>query len=87
MHDESLQEAGSRERVAQNVYRRRRKSGEWTYEATFRDTDRRQRRQRLRATNERGAINETRRLLAKRDEGDRVIPAAVTMREIGRAHV
>jgi hypothetical protein len=42
MRDESSHGAGSRELVAENVYRRRMKRGEIVYESAFRDSDGRQ---------------------------------------------
>jgi integrase len=79
MHDQSFQAA--RERIAPNVYRRRRKNGETVFEIVFRDTDGRQRRRRLDARTEREALREARALLTQRDTGDRVVAAQVTVAE------
>ena len=81
MQNESSHGSGSRERVAENVYRRRTKRGEIVYEAQFRDVDGRQRLRRLEARSERGAVREARALLAQRDTGDRVVAAGVTLRD------
>ena len=82
MHDESSHGAGSRERVAQNVYRRRTKRGELVYEV---DVPRRRRpaapARGSTRRNERAAIREARALLAQRDGGDRVVAADLTLRD------
>ena len=55
MHEESSHGSRSRERIAENVYRRRTKRGEVVYEALVPRPDGRQRRRRLEATSERAA--------------------------------
>ncbi len=81
MQPESSHDPRRRERVADNVYRRSTSAGAVVYEARFRDADGRDRRRRLTATSERAALREARALLARRDNGERVTPAAVTLRE------
>jgi integrase len=76
MRSESSHGARTRVRVAENVYKRRREDGTWVYEATFRDSDGRQRTKKLQASTERAAIRETRGLLARRDGGERVVAHA-----------
>ncbi len=73
MRNESSHGAASRVRVAENIYKRRRKDGTWVYEATFRDSDRTQHTKKLSARSDRAALKETRALLAQRDIGDRVV--------------
>lgn len=79
MHEGSSHGARSRERVAENVYRRRTRAGAVTYELTFRDVDRRQRTRKLCATTERAAIREARAILTGRDGGDRVVAAGLAI--------
>ena len=82
MQNESSHGSSSRERVAENVYRRRTKRGELVYEVVFRDADGTQRRKRLDARSERAAIREARAVLAQRDGGDRVVAADLTLGEL-----
>src|SRR5262245_56954359 len=80
MQRESSHDSRRRERVAENVYRRRTKAGELVFEVQFRDVDGRIRRRVLDARSERAAIREARAILAQRDSGARVVPADVTVR-------
>jgi integrase len=82
MHSESSHGSRSRERVAENVYRRRTKDGQVVYEVQFRDVDGRQRLQRLDARSERAAVREARAVLAQRDGGDRVVAADLTLGQL-----
>jgi integrase len=81
MRNESSHGSRSRERVVENVYRRRTKDGRVVYEVQFRDVDGRQRLQRLDARSERAAVREARVVLAQRDGGDRVVAADLTLCE------
>src|SRR5690242_971843 len=76
--------SASRERVGENVYRRLTKRGDIVYELVFRDVDGRQKMQKLSATGERAAIREARGILARRDGGDRVVAAGLTLDELAR---
>jgi integrase len=80
MQRESSHDSRRRERVAENVYRRRTKVGELVFEVQFRDVDGRIRRRVLDARSERAAIREARAILAQRDSGARVVPVDVTLR-------
>lgn len=79
MQHESSHDSRRRERVAENVYRRRTKAGELVFEVSFRDVDGRQRRRRLAARSERAAIKEARATLASRDGGERIVAAGITV--------
>ena len=71
---------GRRELVAPNLYRRRTKTGESRFDDVFHDADGRKRFKVLDAPNQRVAEREARRLLAERDQGERVVAANVTLR-------
>jgi integrase len=77
MQPESSHERGKRQHIAPNLYRRRTASGN-RFDAAFRDTDGRLRFKVLDARNETEAKRLVRQLLAQRDRGERVTPAAVT---------
>jgi integrase len=69
----------ARQRLGENLYLRT--DGEMTvFEAHFRDVDGRQRCRKLAARTERAARKELRALLARRDAGERVKPADLTLR-------
>ena len=82
MQSESFHGASTRELVAPNVYKRRRRDGAVVYETLFRDVDGAKRRKKLRARSDRAAIREARALLAGRDDGDRVVAAELTVDEV-----
>jgi hypothetical protein len=82
MHDGSSHGARSRRRIAPNVYARRTRAGAEVFEVMFRDVDGRQRARRLDAHTERAALREARVILAGRDQGDRVVAAALTIDEL-----
>lgn len=84
MHDGSSHGSASRERVAENVYRRRTKRGDVAYELVFRDVDGRQKLRKLAAAGERAAVREARAILAGRDGGHRVVAAGLTLDELAR---
>jgi len=69
----------SRERIGDNLYRRRTKAGKVVYEVIFRDVGGQQRQRRLDARTERAAVREARAVLAQRDGGERVVAADVTL--------
>jgi integrase len=81
MHEESSQvrRGAPRERVGPNLYRRLTSAGE-RFDVAFRDTDGRLRFKVLEARTLRAAEREARRVLARRDTGDRVTPANITLR-------
>jgi integrase len=79
MQPESSHDSRQRERLGPNLYRRRAASGE-RYDLGFRDVDGRWHFKVLEARSQQAAEREARRLLAQRDSGDRVAPAAVTLR-------
>jgi integrase len=84
MRNESSHDSRSRERVAENLYRRTTQDGRAVYETKFRDVDGRWRSRTLKATTERQAIKEARALLARRDGGERVVPGALTLDQFAK---
>lgn len=84
MREESSQDSRRRVRVATNVYRRATRDGD-RFDVAFRDTDGRMRFRVLAARTQRAAEKEARAILAGRDDGDRVIPEAVTVAQFWAA--
>ena len=79
MQDQVSHDSRRRERVAENVYRRRTKRSELVFEVVFRDVDGRLRRRVLDARSERTAVKEARAILADRDGGERIVAAGITV--------
>jgi integrase len=82
MQSESSHDPRRRERVSENIYRRRTNAGDVIYEVKFRDVDGRWRSRTLNARTERAATKEARAILAGRDGGNRVVAVGRTLDEL-----